>query len=139
MGKRTRGLRTLALCASLVVALVGFAMPAHAATSLPEAKDGVITLTEDTTITSFPSFEGALKIDLAQHTLTYDSGNTVSIANGKSLAFENGTLKAVKMANGATSVFNIKSKGAVDLSGVTFITNGSALFPPGRRGPRLGG
>lgn len=131
MSKRTRGLRILALCASLVVALVGFAMPAHAATSLPEAKDGVITLTEDTTITSFPSFEGALKIDLAQHTLTYDSGNTVFITNDKSLTFENGTLKAVKMANGTTSVFNIKSKGAVDLSGVTFITNGSALFPQG--------
>ncbi len=32
MSKRTRGLRILALCASLVVALVGFAMPAHAAT-----------------------------------------------------------------------------------------------------------
>lgn len=131
MSKRTRGLRILALCASLVVALVGFAMPAHAATSLPEAKDGVITLAEDTTITSFPSFEGALKIDLAQHTLTYESGNTVFITNDKSLTFENGTLKAVKMANGTTSVFNIKSKGAVDLSGVTFITNGSALFPQG--------
>lgn len=128
--KNGGGLRLLAIFASLMVVFAG-AVPAYAATTLPDPQDGVITLSEDTTISEFPSIEGQLKVDLAGHTLTYESSATVSIDGGKALALENGTFRATKMKDGTTSLFNIKSQGSVALNKVTLITNGSALYPQG--------
>lgn len=98
MSKRTRGLRILALCASLVVALVGFAMPAHAATgnvakiggteyrtigeAVNAAKDGeTVTLIDNAKVESTVVVRGkALTLDLNGKTI----GNTTAIWAGSS-------------------------------------------------------
>lgn len=93
MSKRTRGLRILALCASLVVALVGFATPAYAtgggsvakigdveyetlAKAVDAAKNGdTITLIDNANVDSTVIIQGkALTLELNGRTITNSKG-----------------------------------------------------------------
>ena len=76
----------------------GFVVPASAANSLPAAVEGVIKLTEDTTIESWYSgaySESGFTFDLNGHTLTVDNpknGHAFVISDGNVVTVKNGTL-----------------------------------------------
>ncbi|MDM8289665.1 hypothetical protein QUW41_10185, partial [Slackia piriformis] len=105
------------------------------ATVLPAAVNGVITLTEDTTVPEL-GISASTVIDLDGHTLTYTGGDTVVLAGGNNLELRNGTFKALDIegANNddyAKGVFNIQKGTSITLDDVVFMTNGAALFPTG--------
>lgn len=77
-----------------------------AATALPEAVDGTITLTEDVTLTSTTSLYSDTVLDLNGYTLTYNvSSNGIAVNSSKSLTIkdsgENG-----KIVVNTTGTFN---------------------------------
>ncbi len=118
-------------------------------TSLPEAIDGTITLTKDTTLTGGPASNATqeelnsnvwtelfnsnsnLTIDLNGKALRITTGGTICVPEGKSFTIKNGTIEANKYANGTIAVFSADKSANITLDNVTMITNGSAVFPAG--------
>lgn len=133
MGEGQKRFSLFALIAALFVAMVGFApVAAHAeAVELPEAQNGVITLTEDTTVSAWPAIDKSLTIDLAGHTLTYTGSDSLLLNGGQSLTVKGGGLAANGMGNGTKAVFNIQTNSSATLENVVMHTNGSALLPQG--------
>ena len=109
---------------------------------LPEAESGVITLTENVTITKdelstvlntyFESQE-SLSIDLNSHTLTLtnDEASRVEVPKDKNLTIENGTIIADQQSGGASSVFAPQEEASLTFNSITMETNGTAIFPAG--------
>ena len=142
MSKRTRGLRILALCASLVVALVGFAKPAHAAAgnvakiggteyrtlgeAVNAAKDGeTVTLIDNANVESTVVVRGkALTLDLNGKTI----GNTTAI-------WADASWSIISVRDGASLVVN--GEGGIDpLEGDCYafdVQGGSSLTINGGR------
>ena len=104
---KKRFLSALLACA-MIVSLFPFAAFAES-TSLPQAKDGVITLTENVTLTSAYTIEkgASVTIDLNGYTITNAAGNHTIINNG-SLVIEDskGNGKIVNNASGHSVIQN---------------------------------
>lgn len=109
-----------------------------AATSLPPAgEDGVITLTEDTTITTLTlNSTGKTVIDLNGHTLTYNSKLAIKIGDGQTLSFidssdsgaERGGTLALTGVTGASAAINPQKGGTVNAENINISCTGSAFF-----------
>lgn len=114
-----------------------------AATSLPPAgEDGVITLTEDTTITTLTlNSTGKTVIDLNGHTLTYNSKLAIKIGDGQTLSFidssdsgaERGGTLALTGVTGASAAINPQKGGTVNAENINISCTGSAFFPQGEK------
>ena len=113
----------------------------QAATKLPDAVDGVITLKEDVTLsTAYKVTEGNVIIDLAGHTLAYNgTGGVFLDVKGGSLTIldsgENGEVKVNETYNGTKNDENTQQIKCVKVcAGATFtlesgtITNTNTAF-----------
>ncbi len=132
----------IALC--LLMAMFSISALAADATSLPAAdENGVITLTEDVTITSWSgiatansnsgeSLTESITIDLNGYTLTYNGGSALDVVENLTLTIKNGTLDFTGSSR-TDSASNIRVyKGAtLNMSGVVMSTAGAGLFPQG--------
>ena len=113
----------------------------QAATKLPDAEDGVITLKEDVTLsTAYEVTEGNVIIDLAGHMLAYNgTGGVFLDVKGGSLTIrdsgENGEVKVNETYNGTENAENTQQIKCVKVcAGATFtlesgtITNTNTAF-----------
>lgn len=109
---------------------------------LPEAENGVITLTENVTITkdelstvlnTYFGSQESLSIDLSGYTLTLttNEASRVEVPEGKKLTIENGTIIADQQSGGASSVFAPQADASLTFNSITMETNGTAIFPAG--------
>ena len=124
---KKRFLSALLACAMLV-SLFPFAAFAES-TSLPQAKDGVITLTENVTLTSAYTIEkgASVTIDLNGYTITNAAGNHTIINNG-SLVIEDskGNGKIVNNASGHSVIQNEPNALVTIESGTLHKTNNTS-------------
>ena len=114
------------------MAVESFADEIDLANLISDAKDGAtIKLDDDATLDSL-DHEGLLNkdltIDLNGHTLTINNGNGMEIAEGKTVTFENGTIKANSYKSDH-AVLMPTANATVTINNVTFNTTGVALFP----------
>ena len=102
------------------------------ASPFPAAESGVITLTEDITVTAsqWPVTD-TVTIDLNGRKITMSDGGTVTVPEGKTLTIQNGTIEANNYPNGTTSVFSAEKDASIVVDRITMTTNGAALFPAG--------
>ncbi|MED9780863.1 MAG: S-layer homology domain-containing protein [Peptococcaceae bacterium] len=113
------------------------------ATKLPGAdENGVITLKEDTTITTLTlNSTGKTVIDLNGHTLTYNSKLAIKIGDGQTLSFidssdsgaERGGTLALTGVTGASAAINPQKGGTVNAENINISCTGSAFFPQGEK------
>ena len=110
------------LVLTMVLSFGSVAALADNSTGVPEAADGVITLTGDVTLAATDEFNGDLTLDLAGHTLTgevYVSGGTLTVKDssegqsGKITRPEKAAANAVTV-NNATFVLE---SGKIEMSG----------------------
>ena len=131
----------LALCMVLtllpVSAMAEERTPAEAeqvATQLPSAEDGVVTLESDTSI-SAAALQSAnangLEINLNGKTLTITSAGTVTVPEGKTVKFYNGTILNSTFTRGDLAAFTADKDATLIVDNVTMNTTGSAFFPAG--------
>ena len=114
------------------MAVESFAGEEDLANLISAAKDrATIKLDDDATLDSL-DHEGLLNkdltIDLNGHTLTINNGNGMEIAEGKTVTFENGTIKANSYKSDH-AVLMPTANATVTINNVTFNTTGVALFP----------
>ena len=117
----------------------------QAATTLPAAVNGVITLEDDTSLavtelqsalTSAYANAISLTIDLNEKKLTITGATTtgantwIEVPEGKSLTFQNGKIEA-KGYKGTSAVLVPLKDAALTLNQVTMNTDGAALYPNG--------
>ena len=131
----------LALCMVLtllpVSALAEERTPAEAeqvATQLPSAEDGVVTLESDTSISADAlqsAIANGLEINLNGKTLTITSTDTVSVPEGKTVKFYNGTILNSTFTRGDLAAFAADKYATLIVDNVTMNTTGSAFFPAG--------
>ena len=131
----------LALCMVLtllpVSALAEERTPAEAeqvATQLPSAEDGVVTLESDTSISAAAlqsAIANGLEINLNGKTLTITSADTVSVPEGKTVKFYNGTILNSTFTRGDLAAFAAGKDATLIVDNVTMNTTGSAFFPAG--------
>lgn len=113
------------------------------ATKLPGAdENGVITLKEDTTITTLTlNSTGKTVIDLNGHTLTYNSKLAIKIGDGQTLSFidssdsgaERGGTLELTGVTGASAAINPQKGGTVNAENINISCTGSAFFPQGEK------
>ena len=105
----------------------------QAATELPEAVDGVITLDKDYSVSTLNS---NVTYDLNGHTLTY-TGGTVTISDGDILTFKDssvsemargGTLKLTGVSS-TSAALSPEQGGTVNAENINVECTGSAFFP----------
>lgn len=131
----------LALCMVLtllpVSAMAEERTPAEAeqvATQLPSAEDGVVTLESDTSISAAAlqsAIANGLEINLNGKTLTITSADTVSVPEGKTVKFYNGTILNSTFTRGDLAAFAAGKDATLIVDNVTMNTTGSAFFPAG--------
>lgn len=131
----------LALCMVLtllpVSALAEERTPAEAeqvATQLPSAEDGVVTLESDTSISAAAlqsAIANGLEINLNGKALTITSADTVSVPEGKTVKFYNGTILNSTFTRGDLAAFAAGKDATLIVDNVTMNTTGSAFFPAG--------
>ncbi len=122
---RKRFLSALLACA-MIISLFPFAAFAADGTSLPEAKDGVITLTQNVTLTSAYTIEkdASVTIDLNGYTITNAAGNHTIINNGSLVIKDSkGNGKIVNNASGHSVIQNEPNAVATIESGTLHKTN----------------
>ena len=111
----------------------------QAATTLPTAVNGVITLEDDTSLavanfksalTSAYTNATSLTIDLNEKKLTITGAAAIEVPEGKSLTFQNGEIEA-KGYGGTSAVLVPLKDAALTLNQVTMNTDGAALYPNG--------
>ena len=71
-----------------VLMLFAVSETAWAATSLPDAVNGVITLTEDVELTGWSNISTTVTLDLAGHGILLKSGGTISLSSGGKLTIK---------------------------------------------------
>lgn len=131
----------LALCMVLtllpVSAMAEEGTPAEAeqvAAELPSAVDGVVTLASDTSIPATKlqsAIADGLEINLNGKTLTITSADTVSVPEGKTVKFYNGTILNSTFTRGDLAAFAAGKDATLIVDNVTMNTTGSAFFPAG--------
>lgn len=131
----------LALCMVLtllpVSAMAEDGAPAEAsqvATQLPSAVDGVVTLESDTSISATAlqsAIANGLEINLNGRTLTITSAGTVTVPEGKTVKFYNGTILNSTFTRGDLAAFAADKDATLIVDNVTMNTTGSAFFPAG--------
>lgn len=120
-----------------VSALAEERTPAEAeqvATQLPSAEDGVVTLESDTSISAAAlqsAIADGLEINLNGKTLTITSADTVSVPEGKTVKFYNGTILNSTFTRGDLAAFAAGKDATLIVDNVTMNTTGSAFFPAG--------
>ena len=128
----------LAFCLIASLCVVG---AAAYSTTLPDAVEGVMTLTGNVTMSS-SNFDSALDtyyndgnkeliIDLGQNTLTLTGGQSIEIQADKSLTIKNGYITTAGYANGVSAVFAPQGGTSFILDNVTMTTNGTAIYAAG--------
>lgn len=95
-----------------------------AATALPEAVDGTITLTEDVTLTSTTSFYSDTVLDLNGYTLTYNvSSNGIAVYSSKTLTIkdsgENGKIVVNTTSTSNPTAIKVNSGCTLNMTGGT--------------------
>ena len=128
---------TMVLTLLPVSALADVGTPAEAeqvATELPSAMDGVVTLASDTSIPAAKlqsAITNGLEINLNGKTLTITSAATVSVPEGKTVKFYNGTILNSTFTRGDRAAFGADKDATLIVDNVTMNTTGSAFFPAG--------
>lgn len=129
----------LAFCLIASLCVVGAAADS---TTLPDADEGVMTLTENVTMSSsdfvsaldtyYAAGNKELIIDLGQNTLTVTGGGSIEYPANTSLTIENGNMVAYGFPEGTKS-FLVPGDGCeLTLENVTINTDGAAIFPAGK-------
>lgn len=104
------------------------------AAELPSAVDGVVTLASDTSIPATKlqsAIADGLEINLNGKTLTITSADTVSVPEGKTVKFYNGTILNSTFTRGDLAAFAAGKDATLIVDNVTMNTTGSAFFPAG--------
>lgn len=120
-----------------VSALAEDGTPAEAeqvAAELPSATDGVVTLASDTSIPAAKlqsAIADGLEINLNGKTLTITSAGTVTVPEGKTVKFYNGTILNSTFTRGDLAAFAADKDATLIVDNVTMNTTGSAFFPAG--------
>lgn len=120
-----------------VSALAEDEAPAEAeqvAAELPSATDGVVTLASDTSIPAAKlqsAIADGLEINLNGKTLTITSAGTVTVPEGKTVKFYNGTILNSTFTRGDLAAFAADKDATLIVDNVTMNTTGSAFFPAG--------
>lgn len=128
---------TMVLTLLPVSALAEDEAPAEAeqvAAELPSATDGVVTLASDTSIPAAKlqsAIADGLEINLNGKTLTITSADTVSVPEGKTVKFYNGTILNSTFTRGDLAAFAADKDATLIVDNVTMNTTGSAFFPAG--------
>lgn len=128
---------TMVLTLLPVSALAEGETPAEAeqvAAELPSATDGVVTLASDTSIPAAKlqsAIADGLEINLNGKTLTITSADTVSVPEGKTVKFYNGTILNSTFTRGDLAAFAADKDATLIVDNVTMNTTGSAFFPAG--------
>lgn len=128
---------TMVLTLLPVSAMAEDGAPAEAeqvATELPSAVDGVVTLASDTSIPAAKlksAIADGLEINLNGKTLTITSADTVSVPEGKTVKFYNGTILNSTFTRGDLATFAAEEDATLIVDNVTMNTTGSAFFPAG--------
>lgn len=126
---------TMVLTLLPVSALAEDEAPAGAkqvATELPSATDGVVTLASDTSIPAAKlqsAIADGLEINLNGKTLTITSAGTVTVPEGKTVKFYNGTILNSTFTRGDLAAFAADKDATLIVDNVTMNTTGSAFFP----------
>lgn len=133
--------KAVAMIMTLVMTLGVMSFTALAeSTNLPDAENGVITLTDDTIISSWPTVSADMTIDLAGHTLTYTGTASLTVGNGITLTIYDSTASStgqggtVKLASGITGVmpyFVATSGGTITVQNIDITSTGSVLYAQG--------
>lgn len=129
----------LALCMVLTLLPVSAmaddgAEASQVATQLPSATDGVVTLASDTSIPAAKlqsAIADGLEINLNGKTLTITSAGTVTVPEGKTVKFYNGTILNSTFTRGDLAAFAADKDATLIVDNVTMNTTGSAFFPAG--------
>ena len=128
---------TMVLTLLPVSALAEGGAPAEAeqvAAELPSATDGVVTLASDTSIPAAKlqsAIADGLEINLNGKTLTITSACTVTVPEGKTVKFYNGTILNSTFTRGDLAAFAADKDATLIVDNVTMNTTGSAFFPAG--------
>lgn len=128
---------TMVLTLLPVSALADDGAPAEAeqvAAELPSATDGVVTLASDTSIPAAKlqsAIADGLEINLNGKTLTITSAGTVTVPEGKTVKFYNGTILNSTFTRGDLAAFAADKDATLIVDNVTMNTTGSAFFPAG--------
>ena len=128
---------TMVLTLLPVSALAEGGTPAEAeqvAAELPSATDGVVTLASDTSIPAAKlqsAIADGLEINLNGKTLTITSAGTVTVPEGKTVKFYNGTILNSTFTRGDLAAFAADKDATLIVDNVTMNTTGSAFFPAG--------
>ena len=128
---------TMVLTLLPVSALAEGGAPAEAeqvAAELPSATDGVVTLASDTSIPAAKlqsAIADGLEINLNGKTLTITSAGTVTVPEGKTVKFYNGTILNSTFTRGDLAAFAADKDATLIVDNVTMNTTGSAFFPAG--------
>lgn len=128
---------TMVLTLLPVSALAEDGTPAEAeqvAAELPSATDGVVTLASDTSIPAAKlqsAIADGLEINLNGKTLTITSAGTVTVPEGKTVKFYNGTILNSTFTRGDLAAFAADKDATLIVDNVTMNTTGSAFFPAG--------
>lgn len=128
---------TMVLSLLPVSALAEDEAPAEAeqvAAELPSATDGVVTLASDTSIPAAKlqsAIADGLEINLNGKTLTITSAGTVTVPEGKTVKFYNGTILNSTFTRGDLAAFAADKDATLIVDNVTMNTTGSAFFPAG--------
>lgn len=128
---------TMVLTLLPVSALADVGTPAEAeqvAAELPSATDGVVTLASDTSIPAAKlqsAIADGLEINLNGKTLTITSAGTVTVPEGKTVKFYNGTILNSTFTRGDLAAFAAGEGATLIVDNVTMNTTGSAFFPAG--------
>ena len=142
--KTKKKLISILLTVSMMLTLFPFAafaedagaQPAAVATQLPDAVDGVVTLTQDVEVSTLPT-NGT--IDLNGNNLILNTTATTVIKNGNILTIKDSSVTApekggsleLKGASGGTSFFQPTSGGTINVENIVITCTGSAFFPQG--------
>lgn len=128
---------TMVLTLLPVSALAEGGAPAEAeqvAAELPSATDGVVTLASDTSIPAAKlqsAIADGLEINLNGKTLTITSAGTITVPEGKTVKFYNGTILNSTFTRGDLAAFAADKDATLIVDNVTMNTTGSAFFPAG--------
>ncbi len=124
MRKTKKRFLSVLLACAMIVSLFPFAAFAEDGTSLPEAEDGVITLTQDVTLTSacIIDEDASLTIDLNGYKITNASGQNTIENHGTLIINDSSQDKTGVVDNishGKAAIYNYPT-GTVTLNGGTF-------------------
>ncbi len=128
---------TMVLTLLPVSALAEGGAPAEAeqvAAELLSATDGVVTLASDTSIPAAKlqsAIADGLEINLNGKTLTITSAGTVTVPEGITVKFYNGTILNSTFTRGDLAAFAADKDATLIVDNVTMNTTGSAFFPAG--------